>query len=664
MGDGRLTIMLVLFLFAHVCHSEKKPKFSDLPVIDSTRRIKFRKWSGSKTVTMKADVRARGLNGIKWITSAGSKNPCTKDSPYIPYKHEIVTQGGLRLDIGVGSNYTVFQTTGCYHKPISLIIQLDPPGVKDMNDMHQRQQKTCTISILIDDGHIEVWYGLCMSRKEKNKRKFDFAVTYTSIVYFNFDKLTMRMYKQEGDDGQVFEMGRVEHVTEDKTHEEFIDFVMFLHFDTCKHVYLKETFSEDAWRNIDEKEIELSNTGDPLLNRMMCIFFTIQSITCLILSTMYVWSIGIPFFTNRLYDMVFLRYTKEGVVVKSDEAEADSCKTVEEPSQEWEATSGRKEDLFGEKGKQKAPMRAPPGYALSDYEEPYKDDPETVMITALAKEDDPAWDGKVEATPPTKTDRAAAGPSEKSSKILALLLSPMDCGPPASSASGSGTGSGTGANNAAGPPDQANPVAPADPVPAPAENVRYCRGAKIAVPDAQKAEGNTNIHCERHFWGTRDKHWIEVNGPDKSAPIGVHFSKEKLEEGVIECVKATSDSMIVRCQGDNCDKHMGISAAFHACRVKQGRDGVAAAPENKFKEDEARGTKIGLSVGVPFVILLFGGLACFGLVKCLTREVSAEGPPVSMTPSSVALIPSKMESVQAATTDPSTPTSKTPVKKP
>lgn len=37
---------------------------------------------------------------------------------------------------------------------------------------------------------------------EKNKRKFDFAVTYTSIVYFNFDKLTMRMYKQEGDDGQ------------------------------------------------------------------------------------------------------------------------------------------------------------------------------------------------------------------------------------------------------------------------------------------------------------------------------------------------------------------------------------------------------------------------------------------------------------------------------
>lgn len=38
----------------------------------------------------------------------------------------------------------------------------------------------------------------------------------------------------------VFEMGRVEHVTEDKTHEEFIDFVMFLHFDTCKHVYLKE----------------------------------------------------------------------------------------------------------------------------------------------------------------------------------------------------------------------------------------------------------------------------------------------------------------------------------------------------------------------------------------------------------------------------------------
>lgn len=37
---------------------------------------------------------------------------------------------------------------------------------------------------------------------EKNKRKFDFAITYNSIVYFNFDKLTMRMFKQEGDDGQ------------------------------------------------------------------------------------------------------------------------------------------------------------------------------------------------------------------------------------------------------------------------------------------------------------------------------------------------------------------------------------------------------------------------------------------------------------------------------
>lgn len=40
-------------------------------------------------------------------------------------------------------------------------------------------------------------------------------------------------------------------------------------------------------------------------------------------------------------------------MVKSDQEEAKSCKSAEEPSQEWEATSGRKEDLFGEKGKHK-----------------------------------------------------------------------------------------------------------------------------------------------------------------------------------------------------------------------------------------------------------------------------------------------------------------------
>lgn len=42
---------------------------------------------------------------------------------------------------------------------------------------------------------------------------------------------------------------------------------------------------------------------------------------------------------------------------------------------------------------------------------------------------------------------------------------------------------------------------------------------------------NTN---ERSKINRSDKHWIEVNGPDKSAPIGVHFSKEKLEEGVLD----------------------------------------------------------------------------------------------------------------------------------
>ncbi|GMS99660.1 hypothetical protein PENTCL1PPCAC_21835 [Pristionchus entomophagus] len=163
-----------------------------------------------------------------------------------------------------------------------------------------------------------------------------------------------------------------------------------------------------------------------------------------------------------------------------------------------------------------------------------------------------------------------------------------------------------------------------------------CRNGMNTMPKEEYNNGKRHILCERHFWGHKSTNWIPLRD-------GVAYELQNDLKG-FQCVSFNSSALIVRCGGDHCDANLGFSEAIHACRVKEEAAGLAVATKIDFnnKTDEGNGKKIGIAVGVPLAVLIVGGLACFALVKCLTREAPNE----PMPPLSGPMIPSAVSSVQ------------------
>ncbi|GMR52479.1 hypothetical protein PMAYCL1PPCAC_22674, partial [Pristionchus mayeri] len=388
MGDGRWTILLFLSLL----------------VASSATKLRHSIKKGNKF------YETNTIPQMKWNWNADNAPP---------YKHEIVVAGGLVSNIREGSNFSVHPDKFCSER-ISFVVQLDPPGCSDCAEANMRQQLTCTVMITIDDGHVEVWYGLCLTKIDSRLRKFNFPLPPMAVVYFNFDRFTMRVNRKDSDFGQDFEMGRIDFISKHKDYTKFSQFRSFLYADSCPDVSMKEVYVDGKWRNLTKSTTDSSTSEKQvnLLLRMVAIFTFFSSFLCLILATMYIWSINVPFFTNGFYKIVLALYklqeSKGGMVVTGgDSQEQNSCKTAEDQSEDDDFRAGKKEDLFGEKGKNRAPMRAPQTYILPDYDAPYEDDPEPGISTAIPGaptiiEPGPEVDAKGDSTPVKIPESASA----------------------------------------------------------------------------------------------------------------------------------------------------------------------------------------------------------------------------------------------------------------
>ncbi|GMR52478.1 hypothetical protein PMAYCL1PPCAC_22673, partial [Pristionchus mayeri] len=88
-----------------------------------------------------------------------------------------------------------------------------------------------------------------------------------------------------------------------------------------------------------------------------------------------------------------------------------------------------------------------------------------------------------------------------------------------------------------------------------------CWGTKVTVSPTDVTANNINIICEVTYWGLDGKNW----NPWRKTTI---YSDKKLDKDEIKCVKYTPNETIVQCQGDNCDKEMGVSRALLACSIQ------------------------------------------------------------------------------------------------
>ncbi|GMS99661.1 hypothetical protein PENTCL1PPCAC_21836, partial [Pristionchus entomophagus] len=407
--DGRMRLLLLLLVFSSL----------GLPA----KRARSKYYETHQLPKMKWDVK----------TSGGDNDEATP----ISYKHELVISGGKTMAVKPGWNYSVHPTGNCHDQRIIFVVQLEHKR-KDWKSSELRQEAACTVVITIDDGHVEAWYGLCRGPKPATERKFDFPLSQMNSLYFTFEGFTMRMYKRVGDDGQDYEMGKIEHVVKtsgkdekssnDQTKEDydfiknytaFKQFVAFLHIDSCDTVTMKTVYHIDDWRHTNKTVKGARSTETALLIRMFAIFSFFLSIGCLILSTMYVWSTGMPFFSNRIYDTVFARFSKDStVVLQEEEEEANSCKTAEDQSVDG-GDKGEKENIFGDKGR---PMRLPSGIPIPDWDAPLEEEDDDGLKTAVDKEEEAAAplipETPPAATPPVQPDQAPAPDAKRAAGIV------------------------------------------------------------------------------------------------------------------------------------------------------------------------------------------------------------------------------------------------------
>ncbi|GMT27014.1 hypothetical protein PFISCL1PPCAC_18311, partial [Pristionchus fissidentatus] len=207
-----------------------------------------------------------------------------------------------------------------------------------------------------------------------------------------------------------FLMGTINHIPSERDFVEFKRFMIFLCPGSCQKVNLKQVYAEDDWRRtVDPEKEESMPIGGKLLPTLLAMWSTCLALICFALATMNARSKGVHLPTNRIYDLFYDTSGKEtvgtGVGSKGLDGEEKSCRTAEDRSEDRHDL----EDIFFDG----SPYKAPPNYALHDFDQPYVDDEEMGLKTAM-DDDDEEKKPLMEGVPAESQSNKQSTPGEKS----------------------------------------------------------------------------------------------------------------------------------------------------------------------------------------------------------------------------------------------------------